>query len=360
LIEEKRSYYPAKAVQTLLRKSRMKNYALILGLFILIGGAGQAQGQTLPKMRISVENTDLHVQAKAVRLFADALRRKLATELDIEFFSNARLFRDQDVVQALRQGKVEMAVPGTWNVSRFEPNVEIFLLPVFYGQPAEANYRVAEGKVGEAIARRLENKLDLKMLGRWMDLGHAHLFGVNQKIVHHEDIEGLRVRIAGGVANAMRIQGLGGRPQIIPWPDLPEYLLKGRVDAVLTSYETVLSGRLQEKGVRYAFEDRQYFPQYIPLVRMSFWRKLSSRLQRTLTETWEELLDSARKEAGEAQLRAKEALARDGLEVVVPDPQRMEFWRKRLLAGQGEMVKAMGIDPELVERIPLDLHGKTL
>lgn len=329
----------------------MNRYFLIGITLTIMAWFTVASAQMLPLMRISVENTDRHVQTQAVKRYADEIREKLQGRIDVQFFANARLFRDQDIIQALAQGKVEMGVPGTWHVSRFEPNVEIFLLPLFYGRPARANYNVVDGAIGQTIAARLEGNLQLKVVGRWIDLGHAHLFGVGKKILRHEDIEGLRVRVAGGAANKLRIQDLGGRPTIIPWPDLPEYMQQGRVDAVLTSYETVQSAMLWEKGIKHAFEDREYFPQYIPLVRLSFWNKLSDDIRRILTDTWEKHVDAARQEAAEAQINAKNILVENGVEVVIPDPHQMETWRQKMLSKQDEFVKILKINPELVSQI---------
>ena len=329
----------------------MNRYFLVGITLTIIAWYTGASAKMLPLMRISVENNDRHVQTQAIKRYADEIKAKLQGRIDVQFFANARLFRDQDIIQALAQGKVEMGVPGTWHVSRFEPNVEIFLLPLFYGRPAQANYNVVDGAVGQTIASRLEGDLQLKVVGRWIDLGHAHLFGVGKKILRHEDIEGLRVRVAGGAANKLRIQALGGLPTIIPWPDLPEYMQQGRVDAVLTSYETVQSAMLWEKGIKHAFEDREYFPQYIPLVRLSFWNKLSDDMRRILTDTWEKHVDVARREAAEAQINAKNILVAKGVQIVVPDPHKMEAWRQKMLSQQDEFVKILKIDPELVSQI---------
>lgn len=336
----------------------MKRCVWVMAVLIVSLWAAAVSAQTLPKLRISVENTDTHVQTRAVQRFADEIGEKLKGRIQVQFFANARLFRDQDIIQALGQGKVEMAVPGTWHVSRFEPNVEIFLLPFFYGRTAQANYSVLDGQVGQTITNRLERNLQSKVVGRWIDLGHAHLFGVNKKIARHEDIEGLLVRVAGGIANKLRIQAFGGRPVIIPWPDLPEYLQQGRVDAVLTSYETVQSAALWQKGVKQVFEDREYFPQYIPLVRMSFWKKLSPDMQHILTGTWEKHVDAARREAAQAQISAKNILVRNGVGVVIPNPQQIETWRNKILARQAEFVKTMKIDPELVREVMEDFQRK--
>ena len=331
-----------------------RNFFIVIVFAIIACGTG-ASSQMLPLMRISVENTDRHVQTQAVKRYADEIKEKLQGRINVQFFSNARLFRDQDIIQALAQGKVEMGVPGTWHVSRFEPNVEIFLLPLFYGRPAQINYKVVDGPIGQSISGQLEKNLQLKVVGRWIDLGYTHLFGVDKKILRHEDIAGLRVRVAGGAANKLRIQALGGRATIIPWPDLPEYLQQHRVDAVLTSYETIQSSSLWKKGIKYVFEDREYFPQYIPLIKMSFWNKLPEDMQRILTDTWEKHVDTARHEAAEAQIYAKNSLVDNGVEVVIPDPNQMKTWRQKMLSKQDEFVKQLKIDPKLISQIMKEL-----
>ena len=103
----------------------------ISAIVFMFGGMSLPTGRCpaqplLPKMRISIENSDTHVQTQAIKKFAENLKQKLKDDIDVQFFSNATLFRDRDVIQALGQGKVEMAVPGTWHFTRFEPNVGIF------------------------------------------------------------------------------------------------------------------------------------------------------------------------------------------------------------------------------------------
>jgi C4-dicarboxylate-binding protein DctP len=330
-------------------------YLVILLVFFM--SMTPALAQVIPVMRISVENTETHFQTRAVQRFADDIREKLKGRIDVRFFSNAQLLRDSDVIQALGQGRVEMAVPGTWNIMQFEPDVGVFLLPVFYGRAAEDNYRIIDGEIGRSINTKLEKNLHLKVLGQWMDLGHAHLFGVHKKIQRHEDIQGLRIRVAGGTANKLRIQALGGHPVIIPWPDLPEYMRQGKVDGILTSYETVKSAKLWENGVRYVFEDREYFPQYIPLIRASFWEKLTPDIQGLLTDTWKENIHAARLSAAEAQKEARETLIQNGVDIIVPEPAQLEKWRNQMLPLQDEFIRELRIDPELAGQIHAVLQG---
>lgn len=329
----------------------MKKHVLLLWILLMTVWPAEARAQMLPTMRISVENTATHVQTRAVQAFAEDLAQQLAGRIAVEFFAEARLFRDSEVIAALMQDKVEMAVPGTWHVERFEPNVGIFLLPFFYGRPAQANYAALEGAVGSAITTRIEENLRVKVLGRWIDLGHAHLFSIHQPIMRHEDLWQKRVRVAGGRANELRIQALGGVPTSIPWPDLPAYLEQGRIDAILTSYETIASAKLWEKGIRYAFEDRQYFPQYIPMIRRSFWNRLPADIQTIVLNAWEQHVDPAREAAAAAQTEAKAALRAQGIDIITPDEQVIAHWRQTLLTFQDDFIHALNIDAELVKQL---------
>ena len=124
------------------------------------------------------------------------------------------------------------------------------------------------------------------MVGRWLELGYAHVFGVNRQINTHQKLAGIRIRVAGGMANQYRMEAFGGIVTIIAWPDLPEYMQQKKVDAVLTSYETIRSARLWEKGIQSVFEDKEYFAQYVPLIRQSFWQRLPARIQDIIRTTW--------------------------------------------------------------------------
>lgn len=306
----------------------------------------------VPLLRISLENTADHVQVKAVQRFAAALAERTRGELTVEVYPDARLFRDRDVVAALVQGKVEMAVPGTWQLDRYEPAVGILLLPSFYGRDPSFIHSQLAGPLGREIDRRLEASTGTVVLGRWIDLGPIHLFGVKRDIARHEDVAGMRIRIAGGIVNELRLKALGAEPLLIPWPDLPQKLGQGSADGVLTSFESVASARLWEAGIRSAFEDSQYFGQYVPLLGDRFWTRIPEALRRTIRSTWEEHVDAAREAAARAQADARRLLQENGVRIVVPSPASTAAWRRILAAGQPEMIRSLGLDPALARLIP--------
>lgn len=301
-------------------------------------------------LRISTENTAEHVQTRAIERFARELEQASDGQIDVEFSHNARLFRDRDVIAALATGKVEMAVPGMWQLDRYVPDAGLYMLPLFYGRSAQENYRVRDGEVGASISTAISQDLGLNVLGRWLDLGHAHLYFTDQPVQRHEALAGRRIRIPGGIANRSRLQAFGADPVIVAWPDLPDALGNRQVTGVLTTHETVRSAGLWRNGIRFSFEDRQYFAQYVPLVNADFWARLPNELKRLMQTAWDQVVDDQRAEAARAQAEARAALRAKGVQIDTADASALKRWRAVARQHEDDMISQMGINPELVQR----------
>lgn len=319
--------------------------------------AGSARAETLI-FRISTENNSDHVQTRAIARFADELSRRAGDRLQVSFHFDAELYRDRDLIKALRQGKVEMGVPGTWQMDRSEPSIGIFLLPAFYGRTISNLDRLRDGEMGREVNRRIEDNLGLHVPGRWIDLGFAHVFGIKRNIRGYNDVAGLRVRVAGGEANIKRLETMGAVPRVIAWPDLPQALGENSIDAVLSTNETVASAKLWQLGVTSVFEDQQYFAQYIPLIAGTTWRRLPPDLRTLIEEVWEETVPAARAEAAKAQLAARTELMAHGVTFFRPTAEQAAAQRARLMAIQGGVLAALGADEALAAKAMAVLEEK--
>jgi C4-dicarboxylate-binding protein DctP len=258
------------------------------------------------------------------------------------------MFRDRDILNALQGGKIEMGVPGMWNLEPDLPELGAFLLPFMFGRSEEDYHLLSDGAAGTAINSSLEKKYNVRVLGPWLDLGHSLIFTTDRPVKGPSDFRDLLVRVAGGKANELRIRALGGRGVTIPWTELPERLGNRIVDGVLTTYETVRSGELWRYGLRYAYEDRQYFAMYLPIVSRTFWGRLSPREQDVLSSAWETAAARQRIEARNVQIEAKNVFIEKGGRVVIPDAGVIKATRDLLMKTQNAMAEELGIPADLI------------
>ena len=301
------------------------------------------------KLRVSVDTNATHVRNKGTEMFAADLKRRIGNKIAAEIYPSAQLFRDRDIPKALRQNAIEMGIPGTWQLDGIEPNTAIQTLPMFYGVNAATVHKIMDGKLGQFINKRMEERLKVKILGKWMDLGFQHFYSVSKPIAKYDDLKGMKIRFPGGTANAARIKVLGGTATLIPWPDLPLALSQGVVDAVSTTHESAFTAKLWDSGLKYSFEDFQFFGQYVPMVSLDFWNKQPKEVQDALTAAWDTVIGEQRKMAAQAQIDARETLMKHGIKIAGPAPAEIVAARKRLMAVQNDLVKEMKIDADAVE-----------
>ena len=319
----------------------------LAGLAAVLLPQGTALAQD--KMRVSLDTNATHVRNKGTEAFAAELKKHLGGKIAVEIYPSAQLFRDRDIPKALRQNAIEMGIPGTWQLDGIEPNTAIQTLPMFYGVDADTVHKIMDGKLGQFVNKRMEERLKVKILGKWMDLGFQHFYSVSKPIAKYDDLKGMKIRFPGGSANAARIKVLGGAPTLIPWPDLPLALSQGVVDAVTTTHESAFTAKLWDSGLKYSFEDFQYFGQYVPMVSLDFWNKQPKDVQNAITAAWEVTVSEQRKNAAVAQIAARDVLIKNNIKMAGPSKAEIVAARKRLMAVQNDLVKEMKIDADAVQ-----------
>jgi C4-dicarboxylate-binding protein DctP len=263
------------------------------------------------KLRIALDTNPVHVRNKGVEIFVEELKKRTANRFAIEVYPSGQLFRDRDVPRALRQDALEMAVPGTWQLDSAEPNAALQSLPMFYGIDEAIVHKVMDGKLGQYLNKKFEERMRVKILGKWMDLGSQNTFSVKKEIKNYNDLKGMKIRYPGGTANAKRISTFGAIPLLVPWPDVPLAMSQGVMDGLLTTFESSVSSKLMDSGLKFGFEDKNLFGQYVPMMRANFFDKQPKEVQLAILESWDIAATQERKDASAAQIKAKEAIQKE-------------------------------------------------
>jgi len=328
---------------------------LVTTLAVLAFGATAAWAKSAHKLEISLETAPNHIRNIATLEYADELMKRSGGKLTVKVYHGAAKYKDTDIPKALNQGAIDMGMPVTLHLGKFISDFDAPDLPLFYGRTRQEVYKVWDGPIGKAVEAKLEKKLGVKVIGRWMDLGPGITFAVGKEIRTAADMANLKIRTPGGAANNLRYAVLGANPVKIAWPDLPQALQRGTVDGMFTTFESTRSAKLWDAGVKFAYENNQNFLQYVPTVSRKAWKSYPKDIQDLIVKVWEEKIDRIRDRAEQRQKSAKADAMKNGIKVVVPTREDLEGSRKKLLAKQDDMVKELKIDPGLVKKIAATL-----
>lgn len=319
----------------------------IASMLLLTGLVAQAAEH---KLDISLETGPGHLRNLQIVKFAERLEKDSGGKLNVRVFHGAAKYKGANVPTALAQGALDMGVPMTLHLSKFIPEFNLPGLPMFYGSDRHDHYKVFDGPVGQELVERLEKKLPVKVIGKWIDLGAGHMFFAEKAVKKANDINGMKLRSPGGAANMVRLGTFNAAPVKIPLPDLAQALQRKTVDGVQTTFESMRSVKLWDSGIKYGFVNNETFYQYVPVVSMRAWKRLPKDLQDLIIKTWAVTADDMREFAAEKQNKAREIAQSNGVTVIDGDPSDLAQAREKLLTSQDELVKELRMDPEVVEK----------
>lgn len=317
-------------------------------LCLPLGGVPRVEAQKV-EFKISVETVPNHPRNMGIEIFVQELIKRSGGKLEPKVYHSAQLYKDIHVVKALGMGSVEMAFPGQFVLEGSDVNAGLTMLPMFFGQPQVVTEQLLDGEFGKSVAKLLENKLNVKVIGRVFEMGFDHIFTTKRKITKLEDFKGLKIRHAGGAAQVARLKALRAGAVYISWPDVPMALTQGAIDGVSTTTKSVESAKLHETGLKYAIESRNFISYYFPMVNIKFWNSLSPDLQKIFPDAYNEVVPKQREIARREQETAKKFLQSKGMEFFEPSVEELAKWRKQIMPIQDDLVKDLKLDPKLVK-----------
>jgi C4-dicarboxylate-binding protein DctP len=277
---------------------------------------------------------------------AAELFRRRAAELThgrvrVDVFPNGTGYKDQEEIQALQLGAVELLAP---SLSKFGQvgvrEFEAFDLPFLFEDEA-ALRRVTEGPVGRSLLAKLEEK-GIAGLAFW-DSGFKS-FSANRPLHRPEDFKGLRMRVqASGVLDA-QMRALGALPQVLPFPDVYRALEAGVVDGCenpISNFYTQGMHRVQ----RHLTLTGHGYLGYVVIANRRFWDGLPADVRRGLTQALAEATAHANRLARQKAEEDLEAVRRAGTtEIYVPTPEERRRFVLALLPVHRAMEARLGRD----------------
>ena len=340
-------------VSSMSRRAFMGSAAAIVAAPAVCTRAAAAEEPLL--VRCSLETVPSHARNAAIRDYLARIETSARGKIRTQLYESGQLFPDLQVGKALLQGQIEMAVPGSWSLTGIVPDADFLQLPILYGRSIELVHRAVDGRPGQLLAQQIGQKLSSHVIGPSLDLGFFNWYSTSKPLNSYADLKGLKIRNNGGAGQAWRTQLMGAIPNTTPLPNVALGLSQGTFDGLITTNETIASGQFWESGIRHSLEDHQFLGEYIPVVSLAVWRKLSPDLQQVFTDVWGENIANYRANMAAAQSRARELVQARGIKIVVPSAEEIGAKRLEMMADQERVAKLSKISSEMVSAVSAEL-----
>ena len=262
---------------------------MLLGMF----SAGAAQAQTELKLGHVGEPGSLFAQSSDE--FAKRANSKMGGKVKVTVFGSSQLGGDKELLQKVKLGTVDMALPSTVMTSEVDL-FGIFEMP--YLVKDRAHMAGIEKEVfWPRLAPEAEKK-GLKVLAVWEN-GFRHITNSRRPIKVPRDLEGIKLRVPEGKWRVKMFQAYGANPSPMKFSEVFTALQTGVMDGQENPFTQIYSAKFQEAQKYLSLTGHVYTPAYL-VVGTKKWATLPADVRKTLEDT-----------AKETQAFVYEAAARD-------------------------------------------------
>ena len=236
-----------------------------------------------------------------------------------DLYPDATLGNNEAMVAAVQAGTLDVAIATSAPIATYAPEFGLLDLPFLF-RDAEQARAALDGPEGMELANLARAK-GLAVLA-WGENGFRHLSG-NRPLRTAEALRGLKLRVLPAPLLLDAFRAMGADVEAIPYPQLYEALLTGRVEAQENPLQLIRDAHLHEVQSHVTLTAHAYSALAI-VASADLMEDLAAPDQAALVAASRVAAARSREYAAEADIRATEALQAKGM-IFVTDPDRQSF-----------------------------------
>ena len=215
--------------------------------------------------------------AKSAEEFAKRANDKLGGKAKVVVFGSSQLGGDKELLQKLKLGTVDLALPST--VMSSESDLfGIFEMPYLVKDRKHMN-RIEKAVVWPSLAPVVEKK-GLKIIAVWEN-GYRHITNNRRPINLPKDLDGIKLRTPEGKWRVKMFQAYGANPSPLKFSEVFTALKTGVFDGQENPFSQIYSGKFHEVQKYISLTGHVYTPAYVT-VGSKRWAKLPAEVRKTL------------------------------------------------------------------------------
>lgn len=221
--------------------------------------------------------------AQSAEEFAKRANAKLGSKAKVVVYGSSQLGGDKELVQKLKLGTVDIALPST--VMSSEADLfGVFEMPYLVKDRKHMG-RIEKDVFWPMIAPAAEKK-GLKVIAVWEN-GYRHITNNKRPINTPEDLKGIKLRVPEGKWRVKMFQTYGANPSPMKFSEVFTALQTGVMDGQENPFTQITSAKFQEVQKFISLTGHVYTPAYAT-VGAKKWATLPPDVRKILEDTAKE------------------------------------------------------------------------
>jgi tripartite ATP-independent transporter DctP family solute receptor len=215
--------------------------------------------------------------------FARRANAKLGSKATVVVFGSSQLGGDKELLQKLKLGTVDLALPST--VMSSESDLfGVFEMPYLVKDRAHMS-RIEKEVFWSKLAPEAEKK-GLQVIAVWEN-GYRHITNSKRPINTPADLQGIKLRVPEGKWRVKMFQTYGANPSPMKFSEVFTALQTGVMDGQENPFTQIYSAKFQEVQKFLSLTGHVYTPAYVT-VGTKKWASLPADVRKILEDTAKE------------------------------------------------------------------------
>jgi TRAP-type transport system periplasmic protein len=300
-----------------MRRTRRGILGVLSGVLLAASALVAMPASAQQVLRLATLQGEGQPSYEGVKKLAELVGERSNGELKVEVFGDGQLGTEQESIEGVQFGTIDMFMGSTGSVGRFLPKLEAFAHPYVW-RDVDHMLTVVRGEIGDELTEELVASTGIRILDMGWVFGRRHLTTRETKVMTPADMAGLKIRVQPTEIYLATIEAMGGNPTPMDFKEVYTSLQTGVIDGQENPINVIATRALYEvQG--YLMLTGHITQNQTVIVNDQVFQSLSPELQ--------EVLVSATRDAGDYQndlLAQKEAeqlelIKANGMQVVEPD-----------------------------------------
>ncbi|MDA7424635.1 DctP family TRAP transporter solute-binding subunit [Thalassococcus lentus] len=250
-----------------------------------------------------VTNTDRHPKGIAATLLMERVNEEMNGKACMEVFPNSTLYNDDQVLEAMLQGDVQMAAPSLSKFEQFTKQFRIFDLPFMF-KDINAVDAFQASETGQAMK---ESMVRRGLLGLAFWHNGMKQMSANVPLESPADANGLKFRVQNSEVLKAQMAALGGSPQPMAFSEVYGALQTGVVDGQENTWSNIFGKKFFEvqDGIT---ETNHGIIDYLVVTNVDWWEGLDADVRDQLGAILAEVTEMRNGESTKVNEEAKQAV----------------------------------------------------
>lgn len=224
--------------------------------------------------------------------YAKRVNRELAGRVELRVFHSSQLGTDEDMIQGVRIGALEMFLPSTI-IGSVDDAFGVFEMPYIIVNRRHMK-AVAESSEAKRVLFDPQPLKGFRLLAFWEN-GFRHITNNVRAISRPEDLRGIKLRIPRGVWRQRMFQAYGANPTPLAFAEVFSSLQTGVMDGQENPLAQIWGAKFHEVQRFLSLSGHVYTPAY-PTAGERWWQTVPPDIRLALRRIAEEVGDFSRTE----------------------------------------------------------------